>query len=123
MKSMFRRVAVAQCSALSLYSFGAIAQDATAAVPSISADLLSLIVPLILVVAAGFAALWMIKRRYAAMGGNEGLRIRSVLAVGPRERIVLVETERQTLVVGVCATSMNTLAHWSTDHRENDMKL
>ena len=123
MRPLFRCVAVAHCCAMALCSVGAIAQDAAPAAPSLTADLLSLVLPLILVVAAGFAARWVIKRRYAATSGSDGLRIRSVLAVGPRERVVLIETERQVLVVGVCATSMNTLARWSTESRGSDTKL
>lgn len=123
MKQMIRAVAVAPYFALSLYSFGAIAQDAAAAAPSMTADLVSLILPLVVVIAAGVAALWFVKRRYAGTGGNDALRIRSVLAVGPRERIVLVETERQVLVVGVCATSMSTLAQWSQERPKSDTQL
>ncbi len=112
MRHLFRCIAVAQSLALSLCPFGVIAQDAAGTAPSITAELASLILPLLVVIAAGVAALWLVKRRYAGAGGNDALRIRGVLAVGPRERIVLVETEKQMLVVGVCPASMNTLAQW-----------
>lgn len=122
MKNPFRHVAAAQCLALAAYSFDAVAEDAAGAAPSLSGEWISLILPLLLVVVAGVAALWLIKRRYAGAGGNEALRIRSVLAVGPRERIVLLETEHQMLVVGVCPTSMNTLAQWPVDRAASETR-
>jgi|GEM_PF-6351853 flagellar protein FliO/FliZ len=122
MRNPTRHVAAAQCLALAAYSFNAIAEDAASAAPSLSGEWISLILPLLLVVVAGVAALWLIKRRYAGASGNEALRIRSVLAVGPRERIVLLETERQMLVVGVCPTSMNTLAQWPLDRSASEMR-
>lgn len=123
MRSLYRHVAAAQGLALAAHSLGALAEDTANAPPPVSTEWMSLILPLLIVVAAGIVALWLIKRRYAGAGGNDALRIRSVLAVGPRERIVVVETERQVLVVGVCPNSMNTLAQWPLDRPASDTRL
>lgn len=120
MRNPIRRIFVLSWLLFLSYSLNAFAQEPANAPPSFSMDVLSLITPLLIVIAAGVAALWWIKRRYAGVSGGDALRIRSVLAVGPRERIVLLETERQTLVIGVCATSMSTLAQWPTEPRASD---
>lgn len=73
--------------------------------------LYSLIVPL-LVVAFGVAALWWMLRRNGGRIGSAGpLRIAQVLAVGPRERIVVVEVESQRFMVGVTQSSIALLAN------------
>lgn len=121
MKQLSRFASVLlQSLALSAFSLSASAQDTPPAPSPLASEWISLMLPLLLVVAAGIVALWLIKRRYSAVGDNGALRIRSVLAVGPRERIVLIETEKQMLIVGVCASSINTLAQWPMQMRRGD---
>src|SRR5690606_41740258 len=57
--------------------------------------------------------LWCARRSMAGAPGTAGqgpIRIRASAAVGPRERIVIVEAAGKCLLVGVTGQSMNTLA-------------
>jgi flagellar protein FliO/FliZ len=123
MRNPLHRIAILSCWIVASCPFHALAQDPANTPPSFSIDVLSMIFPLLLVIAAGVAALWWIKRRYAGLSGGDALRVRSVLAVGPRERIVLLETEKQVLVIGVCVNSINTLAQWPLREPAGDTVL
>ena len=123
MRNPLQRITVLSCWMYACCPLRALAQDPANTPPPFSIDVLSLIFPLLLVIAAGIAALWWIKRRYTGLSGGDALRIRSVLAVGPRERIVLLETEKQVLVVGVSANSVNTLAQWPLQEPAGDTVL
>ena len=63
--------------------------------------------------------LWLLKRRFNVSGASGPLRIRSVLAVGPRERIVLIDAENQSLIVGVTSNRISTLASWQRSDDAN----
>ena len=105
---------------LGVAATNAIAQtpDSAPAAPSFSSELMSLVLPLLVVMIIATVALWMLKRRFSVSTSNGPLRIRSVLAVGPRERIVLIDAEGQSLVVGVTSTHISTIASWprATSH-------
>jgi flagellar biogenesis protein FliO len=70
MRKMFRRIAAALCLALSVHSFSVVAQNAAAATPAISTDWFSLMLPLLVVIATGIVALWLVQRCYAGASGS-----------------------------------------------------
>lgn len=87
------------------------AADPAAETTAPSASLLALIVPLMAVVFA-VVALWWILRRHNAKGGHAGpARVVQVIGVGPRERIVIVDHDRQRVMLGVTQTSITLLTH------------
>lgn len=75
------------------------------------ASLLGLVLPLLVVVFA-LAALWWVMRRQGGRGSAAGpARIVQVMAVGPRERILIVDHDTQRLMLGVTPTAISLLAH------------
>ncbi|MEP7042835.1 MAG: flagellar biosynthetic protein FliO [Dokdonella sp.] len=85
----------------------------------LSASLLSLVVPLLAVV-FGLAALWWVWRRYSGKGGSSGpLRIVQVIAVGQRERVVVVDHHTQRFMLGVTQTSITLIADLSPENAAN----
>lgn len=77
---------------------------------------LSSLLSLIFVLALIPAALWFVRRM---QGGGAGaaarsgpIRIHASLALGPRERIVILEVAGKSLLVGITAQSMSTLAEF-----------
>jgi len=78
--------------------------------PTIS-SLLSLVFVLALIP----VSLWVARRFQAGAAGvaRQGpIRIRATVAVGPRERIVIVEAAGKSLLVGITGQSMQTLAEF-----------
>lgn len=70
--------------------------------PDLGGSLLQLGMGFLMVLALLFASLWLLKRLTSPRGQTPGLmRIVSSLAVGPRERVVLMEVGEQWLLVGV----------------------
>jgi flagellar protein FliO/FliZ len=69
-----------------------------------------MLVGLVVVVALIFASLWLMKKLAAPRGAAAGvLRIVGGMAVGPRERVVLVELGDTWLVLGVAPGRVNML--------------
>jgi len=76
----------------------------------LGAPLISLIVPLLAVVFA-LAALWWMWHRYSGKSATSGpLRIVQVIAVGPRERVLVVDHDTQRFMLGVTQTSITLIA-------------
>lgn len=48
----------------------------------------------------------------ASVGGSGPIAVRASLAVGPRERLIVIEAAGKWLLVGVTAQSMQTLAEY-----------
>ena len=93
-----------------LVSLPALAE--TASVPGVStANFVQGLIGLVFVIALLIFAAWMMKRlgSAAAFGNTAGMRIVSGLAVGPRERILLLEVGETWVIVGVTAGQMRTL--------------
>jgi flagellar protein FliO/FliZ len=78
--------------------------------PSFSAELVSLILPLLLVVATLLAAFYLLRRRFGLATRDGPLRVLQVIAVGPRERIVLLDLDDRQLLVGVTSAEITPLA-------------
>lgn len=78
---------------------------------SAASSLLSLLVVLALIP----VSLWIVRRfttGTAGRGGQGPIQIRASVALGPRERILIVEAAGRHLLVGVTAQSMQTLAEF-----------
>jgi flagellar protein FliO/FliZ len=90
---------------------------ATAAVPAgvgravpEGPGLLSVIVALLVVIGLILAVAWLLRRLPGAgLRPMPGLRVVASLAVGPRERVVLVDVGGQQLLLGVTAHTVNLL--------------
>lgn len=88
---------------------------AHAATPSPAGEALGgfvqLLPSLALVIAFIFGSLWLLKRLSMPRGATAGLlRVIAAQAVGPRERVVLVEVGGRWLVLGVAPGSVRSLA-------------
>lgn len=84
------------------------AADAAESAPG--ASLMELVLPMLAVVFA-LAALWWAVRRQGGRGASAGpARIVQVLAVGPRERVLIVDHDTQRFMLGVTPTAINLLA-------------
>ncbi len=83
---------------------------ADAVEPAPGASLMELVLPMLAVVFA-LAALWWAVRRQGGRGASAGpARIVQVLAVGPRERVLIVDHDTQRFMLGVTPTTINLLA-------------
>ena len=90
----------------------AVAQtQSTAAEPvSFVGELLSIVVPLAFIILVLIAVLHLARRRYGISGQDAPLSVVQVLALGPRERIVLVRTRTgRVFAVGVGGQSVTLL--------------
>jgi len=83
----------------------------TAAAPGIAiSQVTSLLVSLLVVLAAIAAVAWLVKRfAPRSLNGTGLLRVVAGAAVGPRERVVVVEIGSTWLVVGVAPGQVNML--------------
>ena len=82
---------------------------AGAATPELGASVLQMMFGLAVVIALLFACLWLIRRLSAPRGGGAAIKVLGAAAVGPRERVVLVELGEQVLVLGVAPGSVTRL--------------
>lgn len=108
------------CKIVCVFSSTALLPIMLTAAPAASAPadatgdsvLLAFAVPVLAVVFA-MLALWWLVRRYAVARGSSGpMRVAQALAVGPRERVVLVEAGSKHLVVGVTPAAVTLLTQW-----------
>mgnify|MGYP001038461042 CR=1 FL=1 len=77
---------------------------------SSTAGLVQVTISLLLVLAAVFAAAWAMRRlRGFGRLGPGAIEVVGDLALGPRERVVLVQVGKQQLLLGVTAGAINTL--------------
>jgi|GEM_PF-2266502 len=87
---------------------------------SSSTTIVALVVPLLAVVFA-LAALWWMLRRYNTRGGAAGpLRIVQVLAVGPRERVLVVDHESRRFLLGVTSSTISLVADLGAEHAASE---
>lgn len=71
-------------------------------------SVLPMILALVFVIALIPAAVWLIKRLGAGHAGHRGsLRLVESLALGPRERLVVVDDGREFILLGVTAQSIS----------------
>ena len=79
------------------------------ATPELGASVLQMLFGLAVVIALLFACLWLIRHLSAPRGGGAAIKVLGAAAVGPRERVVLVELGEQVLVLGVAPGSVTRL--------------
>jgi len=100
-------------SALSaiLFLCAADASAQAAAAPSVSASLVQMFLGLVGVLALLVGSLWLLKKLTAQRGAAAGLmRVVAAIAVGGRERVVIVEVGSTWLVLGVAPGRVSALA-------------
>ena len=84
------------------------AQSAAPAAAPDGPSMLPMIVALVFVLALIPAAVWLLKRMGGStLAGASGLRVVGQLALGARERLVIVEAGERWLLLGVTAGSIN----------------
>ncbi|HLT15005.1 MAG TPA: flagellar biosynthetic protein FliO [Marinobacter sp.] len=86
------------------------AREAGRNAPDTVGTIMSLGLGLVAVIAVIYGCAWLI-RRMTGMGGmnNNAIRVVSVLAIGTRERIALVEVGGQQILLGITPGSIRTL--------------
>ncbi len=77
---------------------------------SLRSTVASMIVPLVLVIGAMILALVLVRRRFGIVSGDGPMRVRQILAVGPRERVVLLDVDDHTVIVGVTPSQVSRIA-------------
>ena len=100
MKKLRRNVLVVLC-----WPSAALAAD----VPESGGLLLSLLVPLIAVTLALLAMLWWLRRGKASSGSGP-LKVVQAVAVGSRERVVVLDAQGRRLVLGVTPNKIELIA-------------
>jgi flagellar protein FliO/FliZ len=87
-----------------------LAQATEATQPGLAAGAIQMVLGLALVLALLIGSLWLLRRLSAGGGAGSGLlRVIGGVAVGPRERVVLVEVGETWLVLGVAPGQVSTL--------------
>lgn len=77
--------------------------------PSVAASLGQMVMGLGVVIALLLGTLWLIKRLAQPRGPGNALKVIGGVALGSRERIMLVEVADKVLVVGVTTANIRTL--------------
>ncbi len=85
------------------------------AAPDFAGSLVQMLFGLALVIALLFGCLWIIRRLSARRGGAAAIQVLGAAAVGPRERVVLVQLGEQVLVLGVAPGSVTKLHEMKGD--------
>ncbi len=99
--------------ALLLMSPAALAAEVGAGgmAPDLGSSALQMVFGLVVVLALLLGALWLLKRINQPRGSLAGLmRVVAGVAVGPRERVVILELGNSWLVLGVAPGQVSTLA-------------
>jgi flagellar protein FliO/FliZ len=79
--------------------------------PDLGSSALQMVLGLIVVLALLLGALWLLKRISQPRGNVAGLmRVVAGVAIGPRERVVILELGNSWLVLGVAPGQVSTLA-------------
>lgn len=88
-----------------------VAQTTAAGAPDLGTSALQMVLGLIAVLALLLGALWLLKRISEPRGSVAGLmRVVAGVAVGSRERVVILELGNSWLVLGVAPGQVSTLA-------------
>lgn len=86
------------------------AGDAARNAPDTVGTIMSLGVGLLAVVAVIYGCAWLIRRMSGLTGmNNSAIKVVSVLAIGARERIALVEVGGQQILLGITPSTIRTL--------------
>lgn len=83
---------------------------APVAQPSVMADVISIILPIVFVIAGLIVILQLLRKRYGLTGTDAPLSVVQILPVGPRERVVLVRTRSgKVFALGVASHAISML--------------
>ncbi|MDR2925368.1 MAG: flagellar biosynthetic protein FliO [Azoarcus sp.] len=85
------------------------------AIPDPLAGFGQMLLGLLLVLGILAACVWLLKRFSSPVRGNGLMRILGVTAVGPREKVVLLEAGEKILMLGVTPNSVRTLHLFGRD--------
>lgn len=86
------------------------AREAASNAPDTVATVISLGLGLLAVVAVIYGCAWLIRRMNGMTGmNNNAIKVVSVLAIGARERIALVEVGGQQILLGITPSTIRTL--------------
>lgn len=89
---------------------------ASAPAPSYLRELMGIVVPLGFMILALLLVLRLMRRRYGLTGSKARLSVLQILPVGPRERVVLLQTRAgRVLAIGVSAQSVNLITRLEQD--------
>lgn len=82
----------------------------TTSVAGSAGTLISLGLGLLVVLAVIFASAWFVRRMSGLSGmNNQAMKVVSVMALGTRERIALIDVGGQQIVVGITPSAIRTL--------------
>jgi flagellar protein FliO/FliZ len=110
--SHFARRFLALLSAAT-FSLSAFAADAPAPGPVIATSPMNMAWGIVFLLALVGAAWWLIRRSGGLqLQGGRGMKIIASIAVGPRERVVLIEIAGEQWLLGVAPGSVNLLQHF-----------
>jgi flagellar protein FliO/FliZ len=95
-------------------AFAAVAP--TAGEVPLVAEIAGIVLPIVLLIGALAAVLYLLRKRHGIASRDAPLSVVQVLAVGPRERIVVVRTRSgRALAVGVASHSVRLIASLGED--------
>ncbi|MFZ5605241.1 MAG: flagellar biosynthetic protein FliO [Pseudomonadota bacterium] len=88
---------------------------------SMGAASAQMVLGLAAVLAVIFALAWLARRfNLSGVGVTTGMRVLGALAVGPKEKILMVEVEGKRLLLGVTAHQISLLQTWDPDAETPD---
>lgn len=89
---------------------GTAAQDVPTRAPDTLGTMVSLGIGLIAVIAIIYGCAWIIRRMNGMTGmNNDAIKVVSVMALGARERLALIEVGGQQILLGITPTAIRTL--------------
>ena len=89
---------------------GKTAQEMPARAPDTMGTMVSLGIGLIAVIAIIYGCAWIIRRMNGMTGmNNDAIKMVSVMALGARERLALIEVGGQQILLGITPTAIRTL--------------
>jgi flagellar protein FliO/FliZ len=110
MEPRLPRAAAAPAATVLAWPANALAQVPASSAPVLATSVMQMVFGLVLVIGLLVGSLWLLKRLSAGNAAASGLmRVVSGVAVGPRERVVVVEVGETWLVLGVAPGRVNTL--------------
>jgi len=107
---LFIALAISTVPALAQESAENGSSEAAAGAPDTLATVLTLGLGLLAVIVIIYGCAWLIRRMTGMTGmNNNAIRVVSVMAIGTRERIALVEVGGQQILLGVTPSAIRTL--------------
>ena len=87
-----------------------VAPDSPVRAPDTVGTIVSLVLGLVAVIAVIYGCAWIIRRMNGMTGmNNNAIKVVSVMAIGARERIALIEVGGQQILLGITPSAIRTL--------------